>query len=34
MNLKPNERDPVVLKRRDSAFQDTDFRIMLSESKH
>ena len=27
--LKPNERDPVVLKRRDSAFQDTDFRIML-----
>ncbi|MFZ0556187.1 MAG: cysteine hydrolase [Nitrososphaeraceae archaeon] len=28
-DLKPNERDPVVLKRRDSAFQDTDFRIML-----
>ena len=27
--LKPNEKDPVVLKRRDSAFQDTDFRIML-----
>src|SRR4249919_1246955 len=27
--LKPKERDPVVLKRRDSAFQDTDFRIML-----
>lgn len=26
MNL---EKDPVVLKRRDSAFQDTDFRIML-----
>jgi ureidoacrylate peracid hydrolase len=27
--LKPREKDPVVLKRRDSAFQDTDFRIML-----
>ncbi len=27
--LKPKEKDPVVLKRRDSAFQDTDFRIML-----
>ena len=27
--LKPKERNPVVLKRRDSAFQDTDFRIML-----
>ena len=27
--LKPKERDPVVIKRRDSAFQDTDFRIML-----
>src|SRR6476620_12426441 len=27
--LKPNQKDPVVLKRRDSAFQDTDFRIML-----
>src|SRR6476619_5194757 len=27
--LKLNEKDPVVLKRRDSAFQDTDFRIML-----
>jgi ureidoacrylate peracid hydrolase len=27
--LKPNKKDPVVIKRRDSAFQDTDFRIML-----
>src|SRR5262245_28071906 len=27
--LKPGAKDPVVLKRRDSAFQDTDFRIML-----
>jgi ureidoacrylate peracid hydrolase len=27
--LKPKEKDPVILKRRDSAFQDTDFRIML-----
>jgi ureidoacrylate peracid hydrolase len=27
--LKPREKDPVILKRRDSAFQDTDFRIML-----
>ena len=27
--LKPKERDPVVLKRRDSAFLDTEFRIML-----
>jgi ureidoacrylate peracid hydrolase len=27
--LKPKEKDPVVIKRRDSAFQDTDFRIML-----
>jgi ureidoacrylate peracid hydrolase len=27
--LKPTDRDPVVIKRRDSAFQDTDFRIML-----
>jgi ureidoacrylate peracid hydrolase len=27
--LKPREKDPVVLKRRDSAFQDTEFRIML-----
>jgi ureidoacrylate peracid hydrolase len=27
--LKPKENDPVVIKRRDSAFQDTDFRIML-----
>ena len=27
--LKPEARDPVVLKRRDSAFQDTEFRIWL-----
>ena len=27
--LKPKERDPVVIKRRDSAFQDTEFRIWL-----
>jgi ureidoacrylate peracid hydrolase len=27
--LKPKEKDPVILKRRDSAFQDTEFRIML-----
>ena len=27
--LKPNKKDPVIIKRRDSAFQDTDFRIML-----
>ncbi|ALI35299.1 Peroxyureidoacrylate/ureidoacrylate amidohydrolase RutB [Candidatus Nitrosocosmicus oleophilus] len=27
--LKPDKKDPVVIKRRDSAFQDTDFRIML-----
>lgn len=27
--LKPKENDPVIIKRRDSAFQDTDFRIML-----
>src|SRR6188472_1785191 len=27
--LKPKEKDPVIIKRRDSAFQDTDFRIML-----
>jgi ureidoacrylate peracid hydrolase len=27
--LKPRERDPVVIKRRDSAFQDTEFRVWL-----
>jgi len=27
--LKPKENDPVVIKRRDSAFQDTEFRIWL-----
>jgi ureidoacrylate peracid hydrolase len=27
--LKPKEKDPVVIKRRDSAFQDTDLRIWL-----
>ena len=27
--LKPKERDPVIIKRRDSAFEGTDFRIML-----
>jgi ureidoacrylate peracid hydrolase len=27
--LKPKEKDPVILKRRDSAFLDTEFRIML-----
>ena len=27
--LKPKEKDPVIIKRRDSAFLDTDFRIML-----
>ena len=27
--LKPNENDPVVIKRRDSAFQDTEFRVWL-----
>src|SRR6476619_2094431 len=27
--LKPTENDPVVIKRRDSAFQDTEFRIWL-----
>jgi ureidoacrylate peracid hydrolase len=27
--LKPKEKDPVILKRRDSAFLDTVFRIML-----
>jgi ureidoacrylate peracid hydrolase len=27
--LKPEGKDPVVLKRRDSAFQDTEFRIWL-----
>jgi ureidoacrylate peracid hydrolase len=27
--LKPKERDPVVIKRRDSAFQDTEFEIFL-----
>jgi ureidoacrylate peracid hydrolase len=27
--LKPGAKDPVVLKRRDSAFQDTEFRIWL-----
>jgi ureidoacrylate peracid hydrolase len=27
--LKPTEKDPVVIKRRDSAFQDTEFRIWL-----
>lgn len=27
--LKPGGRDPVVLKRRDSAFQDTEFRVWL-----
>jgi ureidoacrylate peracid hydrolase len=27
--LKPNERDPVVIKRRDSAFQDTELRVWL-----
>jgi len=27
--LKPKENDPVVIKRRDSAFQDTEFRVWL-----
>jgi len=27
--LKPREHDPVVIKRRDSAFQDTEFRVWL-----
>jgi ureidoacrylate peracid hydrolase len=27
--LKPKEHDPVVIKRRDSAFQDTEFRVWL-----
>jgi ureidoacrylate peracid hydrolase len=27
--LKPTERDPVVIKRRDSAFQDTELRVWL-----
>ena len=27
--LKPKEKDPVIIKRRDGAFLDTDFRIML-----
>ena len=27
--LKPKGRDPVIIKRRDSAFEGTDFRIML-----
>jgi len=27
--LKPGENDPVVIKRRDSAFQDTEFRVWL-----
>jgi ureidoacrylate peracid hydrolase len=27
--LKPNEHDPVVIKRRDSAFQDTEMRVWL-----
>ena len=27
--LKPKEKDPVIIKRRDSAFLDTDIRIML-----
>jgi ureidoacrylate peracid hydrolase len=27
--LKPMEHDPVVIKRRDSAFQDTEFRVWL-----
>ena len=27
--LKPKEYDPVVIKRRDSAFQDTEFRVWL-----
>jgi ureidoacrylate peracid hydrolase len=27
--LKPKENDPIVIKRRDSAFQDTEFRVWL-----
>ena len=27
--IKPKENDPVVIKRRDSAFQDTEFRVWL-----
>ena len=27
--LKPRENDPIVIKRRDSAFQDTEFRVWL-----
>jgi ureidoacrylate peracid hydrolase len=27
--LKPKEYDPVVIKRRDGAFQDTEFRVWL-----